>query len=241
MSRAVRSAPHAQPDDKDGDKRRPKRAKNVAQTLHSASTFRISIISMSGVAIDIHDASAADTVISVKERVFALNRQLHVCRQRLVYSDGPHGIDPLADDETLNGAGVPQDGTAKLDMLLAEFTGADMVEFGCKFLAAARDGRASELLELMNAGISVQFTCSEEYDVDWPVGVTALMLAAHGGHVECVKLLLNGSADVDAIDDSGFTALMRAVQKGRVECVRLLVGAGASTRSLVSTPLTTLR
>ena len=43
---------------------------------------------------------------------------LPVHRQELLYSDGPRGAEPLADDETLGGAGVAQDGTAELDVQL---------------------------------------------------------------------------------------------------------------------------
>jgi hypothetical protein len=39
-----------------------------------------------------------------------------------VYRPGPHVIEPLADDETLGGAGVAQDGSAQLDVLLADLT-----------------------------------------------------------------------------------------------------------------------
>ncbi len=85
---------------------------------------------MTGAAIAIDDASATDTVLSVKERVFAANRQLPVRRQRLVYRPGPHGIEPLLDDETLGGAGVARDGTAELDVLLAELTAAEAKELG---------------------------------------------------------------------------------------------------------------
>jgi hypothetical protein len=88
-------------------------------------TSRISVIAMTGAAIVIDDASATDTILSVKERVFAVNRQFHVRRQRLVYRPGPHGMDALADDETLGGAGVAQDGTAELDVLVADLTAAE--------------------------------------------------------------------------------------------------------------------
>ncbi len=84
--------------------------------LDSTSTFRVSIVAMTGAAIAIDDVSAADTIQSVKERVHAANRKLPVRRQRLVYRYGPHGIEPLADDETLGGAGVAQDGSAELDV-----------------------------------------------------------------------------------------------------------------------------
>ena len=87
---------------------------------------------MTGADIAIDDASAADTVLSVKERVFAANRQLPVRRQRLVYRPGPHGINPLADDETLGGAGVAQDGSAELDVLLTEVSAEEAAELAEK-------------------------------------------------------------------------------------------------------------
>ena len=62
--------------------------------------------------------------------MFAANRKLPVRRQRLVYRPGPHAIDPLADDETLGGAGVARDGSAELDVLLADLTAAEADELG---------------------------------------------------------------------------------------------------------------
>ncbi len=100
---------------------------------------RITVVTMAGAPIAINDAAAADSILSVKERVFAANRTLFVRRQRLVYSAGPRGMDALADDETLGGAGVAQDGSAELDVLLADLTAAEAAEldeqvlrcFGC--------------------------------------------------------------------------------------------------------------
>jgi hypothetical protein len=77
---------------------------------------------MAGAMITIDDAACADSILSVKQRVFAANRKFFVRRQRLMYQPGPHGMNPLADDETLEGAGVAQDGTAKLDVLIADPT-----------------------------------------------------------------------------------------------------------------------
>ena len=85
---------------------------------------------MTGAAIAIDDAAAADTILSVKQRVFAINRKLRVSRQRLMYRPGPFGIDPLADDETLGGAGVARDGSAELDVLLADFTETEVADLG---------------------------------------------------------------------------------------------------------------
>ena len=87
---------------------------------------------MTGAAIAIDDASAADTILSVKDRVYAANRQLPVRRQRLMYRPGPRGMEPLADDETLGDACVAQDGSAELDVLLADLTEADVAELGEK-------------------------------------------------------------------------------------------------------------
>ena len=93
---------------------------------------RITVVTMAGAAIAIHDAAATDTVLSVKERVFAANRTLYVRRQRLVYTAGPRGMDALADDETLGGAGVARDGSAELDVLVADLTAAEADELGRK-------------------------------------------------------------------------------------------------------------
>ena len=90
----------------------------------------ISVVAMTGAAIAIDDAAATDTILSVKERVFAANRELPVRRQRLVYRPGPRGIAALADDETLGGAGVARDGTAELDVLLELLTDEEAAALG---------------------------------------------------------------------------------------------------------------
>jgi hypothetical protein len=85
---------------------------------------------MSGAAIAIDDASDTDTILSIKERVFAINRELPVRRQRLVYRPGPRGMDALADDETLGSAGVARDGSAELDVLIQPLTDDDIAALG---------------------------------------------------------------------------------------------------------------
>ncbi len=87
---------------------------------------------MTGATIAIDDASAADSIISIKERVFALNHKFRVRRQRLMYRPGPRGMNPLADDDTLGDAGVAQDGSAELDVLLANLTSQEMQSVGPK-------------------------------------------------------------------------------------------------------------
>ena len=142
---------------------------------------------MTGAATVIDDATAACTILSVKERVFAVNSQFHVRRQRLVYRPGPRGMDALADDETLGGAGVAQGGAAELDVLLEDLTEAEAAELGSILLKAARNGRASDILELLDEGAHVEF---KEGNV-----CTALGFAAASGHVDCVRLLLHAGAD----------------------------------------------
>jgi hypothetical protein len=85
---------------------------------------------MTGAAIAIENAAATDTILHIKKRLFALNSKLRVCRQRLVYSAGPRGMDALADNETLRGAGVAQDGSAVLDVLLADLTKQEADDLG---------------------------------------------------------------------------------------------------------------
>jgi hypothetical protein len=115
--------------------------------LHSCSSFvasfdrianfylyrsRITVVTMAGAAIAIDDAAAADTILSVKQRLFALNPKLFVRRQRLVYSAGPRGMNALANNMTLGGAGVARDGSAELDVLLADLTEAEAEQLGAK-------------------------------------------------------------------------------------------------------------
>ncbi len=107
--------------------------------LSEESNFRISVVAMTGATIAIDDAAATDSILSVKERVFAQNRKFYVHRQRLMYRPGPRGMQPLADDETLGGAGVAQDGAAELDVLLAELTAAEVAELG--HVVGSRKGR----------------------------------------------------------------------------------------------------
>ena len=113
-----------------GGESQPSSAQTAEARASAASHFRISVVTMTGAATAIDDASASDTVLSVKQRVFAANRKLFVRRQRLVYQPGPRGMDALADDETLGGAGVARDDTAELDVLVADLTAAEAEELG---------------------------------------------------------------------------------------------------------------
>ncbi len=65
-----------------------------------------------------------------------------------------------------------------------------------------------------------------------PYRGTALIAAAHLGHVEVVRRLIAAGAPLDHVNSLGWTALMEAVVLGDggrnyVQVVRMLLGAGA--------------
>ncbi len=67
-----------------------------------------------------------------------------------------------------------------------------------------------------------------------PYQGTALIAAAHLGHVEPVRVLIEAGAPLDHVNNLGWTALLEAVILGdggarHVEIVRLLLAAGAKT------------
>jgi uncharacterized protein len=56
---------------------------------------------------------------------------------------------------------------------------------------------------------------------------TALMLAAHGGHLAVVETLLAHGADTDVTAKYGLSALMLSIVAGHADIARLLARAGA--------------
>ena len=89
------------------------------------------------------------------------------------------------------------------------------------FLYAGAEGR-SEILKLTLPRANLKDT--NRY------GGTALIPAAHHGHVDAVKVLLGTAIDKDHVNKLGWTALLEAVilgggSKAHIEIVRLLVGA----------------
>jgi len=93
------------------------------------------------------------------------------------------------------------------------------------FLALGETGNVSVLDEVLRGDPDVRFTNR--------FGGTALIPAAHRGHVEMVRALLaRTEVDVDHVNDPGWTALLEAVILGdggpaHTEIVRMLLEAGA--------------
>lgn len=77
----------------------------------------------------------------------------------------------------------------------------------------AKHGSANSELEFLDAA-------SED-------GVTPLTAAASEGHVDCVRLLVDAKADINAKDKDNTTPLMAAAARGYVDVVSLIVEAGA--------------
>lgn len=99
-----------------------------------------------------------------------------------------------------------------------------------KVLEFARRGNKKDLGRALASGSDVEARMTAGMDVETRslVGSTALMLAARGGHGDCVGLLVSAGADVEACGDDGQTASMIAARSGRSECLGLLIRAGAN-------------
>eukprot|EP00980_Cylindrotheca_fusiformis_P028070 scaffold22577_cov122-Cylindrotheca_fusiformis.AAC.49 len=97
-----------------------------------------------------------------------------------------------------------------------------LMEFGADVVAIARaqPGYEEKLAKMIEEG-QVQ---EEEPHVD---GVTALHVAAQGGFLDMVRLLLEAGADVSHLDDAGRSPLVLAVQGNHGEVASALVAAGS--------------
>eukprot|EP00603_Paraphysomonas_imperforata_P008300 CAMPEP_0114439102 /NCGR_PEP_ID=MMETSP0103-20121206/15011_1 /TAXON_ID=37642 ORGANISM="Paraphysomonas imperforata, Strain PA2" /NCGR_SAMPLE_ID=MMETSP0103 /ASSEMBLY_ACC=CAM_ASM_000201 /LENGTH=1253 /DNA_ID=CAMNT_0001609825 /DNA_START=129 /DNA_END=3890 /DNA_ORIENTATION=- len=88
---------------------------------------------------------------------------------------------------------------------------------------AAATGRAKDLLHLLKEWA--------DHDVidepDRQMGKTALMEAAEKGHLQCVRLLVEGGAALDSTSHFDYTAVMFAAACGHADVVRYLARSGA--------------
>ena len=97
------------------------------------------------------------------------------------------------------------------------------------FLAqAALNGYADLVSEAVKRGAKLESTIMvSDYS-----GAAPLWLASALGHVECVRLLLEAGAKVDAtVKEYKYTPLMMAARGGHSEVCRLLIGAGADVNA----------
>jgi ankyrin repeat protein len=86
-------------------------------------------------------------------------------------------------------------------------------------LDLAREGRTGPLLEMIEAGVSVNVANAR--------GDTPLILAAYREHPETVDALVRAGADTARVNNMGQTALIAAVFRKNEPIVRTLLDAGA--------------
>ena len=97
-------------------------------------------------------------------------------------------------------------------------------------LSVGRSQNALDVAKSMKSEAKLSEAFIAEKGVDATIGqygYTMLMLAAHGGHKEIVKLLIDNKANPNIKNNGGETALMHAAVKGRTEVVKLLIDNGA--------------
>ena len=91
------------------------------------------------------------------------------------------------------------------------------------FLQAAGRGLTEEVASLIKLGVNINAREAS--------GRTALMLAVEENQLNVVKVLLNGKADIQAINKYGDNALFIAVNRGNSSALHLLLEAGAKLNS----------
>lgn len=99
-------------------------------------------------------------------------------------------------------------------------------------IKAARRGDKAAVESLLSKGADINnvFIPYFSQDVKQPCG-TLLGVAAQGGHVEIVKLLLERGADVNGMGHFGGPPMLAAAYGGQVEVAKLLLEAGADVNS----------
>lgn len=89
-------------------------------------------------------------------------------------------------------------------------------------LEAAEKGMLKTVEEL----IKKDKDCVDATDTE---GNTALIFAAHQGHLECTQALIAAGAKIDLANEQGTTALEMAAQMDHPEIIKLLLQKGADT------------
>jgi ankyrin repeat protein len=98
-------------------------------------------------------------------------------------------------------------------------------EYGCTpLMLAANYGHTENLRLLIKAGGNIKLQPKDGYP--------ALHRAAVEGHPNCISMLIEQGADIDAQDTKfGCTPLQRAVIKKKIDCVKLLIQCKANLSS----------
>jgi len=94
-----------------------------------------------------------------------------------------------------------------------------------QFVQSARHGELDRVSALLAQGANIEARDSKH-------GATALMWAAHEGHLVVLRFLLENGAEINARQKLGRTALWYTAQQGQLEAARVLVGHAAAVTSI---------
>lgn len=97
----------------------------------------------------------------------------------------------------------------------------DAIGFTALF-EAAREGHAATVRQLLALGANVNHVSKES-----ALSLTPLHLAAIGGDIETINVLVEASADIDARGSDGATPILWAAYEGDADAVIALINAGA--------------
>ena len=70
--------------------------------------------------------------------------------------------------------------------------------------------------------------------------MTALVYSAKKGHIDCLRVLLDAGADVNAKNEDGNTSLIYSAKKGHTDCLSALLDAGADVNAKDKNGVTSL-
>ncbi len=105
----------------------------------------------------------------------------------------------------------------------------------------AMRGHARIVQALLQAGAQVEAVTLGSRARSFPVstsglvdveGVTPLIAAAEGGHIQVVRMLVDAGAEVNRADAGGFTPLMGAARTGHAGLVKFLLERGANPEAV---------
>lgn len=103
-------------------------------------------------------------------------------------------------------------------IIIAACTSQD--ELNEDFVQAVRRGDIQRLNYCLRKGADIEST-------DRKYGATSLMWAAHEGHTEIIRVLLDNGAKINSQQKFGRTALWYSAQQGELEAAKILINHGA--------------